>query len=192
MVKMRRSFKEGFILFLKVLIVGAAAQFVASPLLTFILSFFPSTANEYMEITDGLLSVDVINMMLVCILAPVLEEIFFRGIICGILKRFIPFFIANLIQALCFAIYHGNLVQGIYAFLLGLFIGLLLYLTGSIVYTIAFHIGINTSAFIVSYIFPMQHITAAETFGAIISSALILIILKGLLEEHKERKTAES
>ena len=60
------------------------------------------------------------------ILPPVTEEIIFRGLILGYLRRAgAGFILANLIQAVCFGIYHQNLVQGIYAVVMGFLLGYL-------------------------------------------------------------------
>ena len=58
------------------------------------------------------------------ILPPIVEETIFRGLILKYLQRAgAAFLVANLIQAVCFGIYHGNIVQGIYTFVIGLFFG---------------------------------------------------------------------
>lgn len=57
-------------------------------------------------------------------IAPVAEELVFRGIVYGCLRRFAEPVLAIGMSAGLFAIYHGNMVQGIYAFVIG---GLLAY-----------------------------------------------------------------
>ena len=58
------------------------------------------------------------------VLAPIVEETIFRGLILKYLQRAgAAFLVANLIQAACFGIYHGNIAQGIYTFVSGLFFG---------------------------------------------------------------------
>ena len=54
------------------------------------------------------------------VLAPVLEEAVFRLILYGWLRRFMASLPAALISSLAFGIYHGNWIQGIYAFCLGM------------------------------------------------------------------------
>lgn len=58
---------------------------------------------------------------LICygIVAPVAEELVFRGIIYGYLRRFAEPAAAIGLSAGLFALYHGNIVQGIYAFVIG-------------------------------------------------------------------------
>ena len=54
------------------------------------------------------------------ILAPLGEELVFRGLVFGQLRKICPAWAAILVSALAFGIFHGNLVQGVYATLLGL------------------------------------------------------------------------
>ena len=85
------------------------------------------------------------------LIAPFGEELIFRGVMyhyaCNIVgamqDRRKAFYIANTIQALAFGIFHGNLVQGTYAFFLGLVLGYLRERFGSIWASILAHMLIN-------------------------------------------------
>lgn len=57
------------------------------------------------------------------ILGPVCEELVFRGVTMRLVRRALPFWAANLMQAVLFGIFHMNWIQGIYAFVLGLVLG---------------------------------------------------------------------
>lgn len=86
----------------------------------------------------------------VCV-APFGEELVFRGtcmhyaskMVDDVADRRRAFWIANTVQALCFGIFHFNLVQGTYAFILGLALGYLVKKTGSLFSSIAAHMIIN-------------------------------------------------
>ena len=82
----------------------------------------------------------------VCIIAPIIEEVIFRGIILnGMLKRYNPS-TAIIISSLLFALIHGNLHQEINAFLLALIIGCIYYKTHSLYLTIYCHFFNNTAS----------------------------------------------
>lgn len=51
---------------------------------------------------------------------PLAEELVFRGFAFSVLRERMPFWAAALASAAYFGIFHGNLPQGIYAFLIGL------------------------------------------------------------------------
>ncbi len=85
---------------------------------------------------------------MIVIAAPILEELFFRGIILdGFLKNYEPKY-AILASAFLFAVIHGNLPQGIGAFLSGLLIGWAYWKTGSVLSGIIIHLINNLISFI--------------------------------------------
>ena len=57
-----------------------------------------------------------------CICIPILEELVYRGIVCGQLQLWYDKKIAVFISAFCFGIMHFNVVQFLYGFLVGLVI----------------------------------------------------------------------
>lgn len=59
-----------------------------------------------------------------CICIPLLEELLYRGIICGQLGLWFGKIPAVVISALLFGVMHFNLVQFIYAFLVGIVLGM--------------------------------------------------------------------
>lgn len=59
-----------------------------------------------------------ISLVLFVLIAPLAEELLFRGIIYNCLRRMMKPASAMVIAALFFGVYHGNAVQGIYGFLM--------------------------------------------------------------------------
>lgn len=95
----------------------------------------------------------------IVILAPIAEEIVFRGAILNTLLKILSNktpWIAICISALLFCSIHGNRAQGLNAFILGLIIGWMFYKTGSIALGFVFHLANNAIATILTYIFPQQ------------------------------------
>jgi len=91
------------------------------------------------------------------IMAPVAEEIAFRG---GILRSLLRVFKgknhwwAILFSALLFGLVHGNMAQGANALLLGLLLGWLYYRTDSVVPDIILHWVNNTIAYVLYKLMP--------------------------------------
>ena len=56
----------------------------------------------------------------VILVSPMIEELVYRLVIYGRLKRRFPLWIAIVCSSLFFGVMHGNLVQGIYAFFMGI------------------------------------------------------------------------
>ncbi len=107
---------------------------------------FPSMIEEYSQMIEesGVAQIDFLSILATVLLAPVGEEFVFRGLTLEYLKRAgARFWVANVAQALFFAIAHMNLVQGAYAFLLGLLCGYLVLKYESLLAGIVLHLIFN-------------------------------------------------
>ncbi|ANH66961.1 CPBP family intramembrane glutamic endopeptidase [Mitsuaria sp. 7] len=86
--------------------------------------------------------------LMVCVVAPVVEELLFRGVLLrGFLKRY-PRGLAIGYSALYFGVAHLNIYQFCLAFLLGLLLGLLYERGRSLMPCIALHAAFNTIGFL--------------------------------------------
>lgn len=86
-------------------------------------------------------------------LTPVSEELLFRGIVFGSLKRCLPETCAVLVTSAIFALCHGNPIQMFYAFPMAFVIQLFYRLNGSLKAPAVLHICANlTSVFIEYYL----------------------------------------
>lgn len=80
--------------------------------------------------------------LMVCVLAPLAEEVTFRGLVLTRLRPYGDTF-AVFGSALLFAMLHGNISQMFYAFALGVIFGWVALRTGRIRETVALHAAIN-------------------------------------------------
>lgn len=105
-------------------------------------------SESVLKVFKSMLSRPIIFFAMVVVAAPILEEILFRGIILdGYLKRYKPWH-GILISAFLFALIHGNLAQGVGAFMLGILFGWIYWKTNSIIPCIILHFINNLIAFI--------------------------------------------
>lgn len=183
-----RSVKEIFlkdkISIVKILIMivlGFMTEIAASYVVTIILDAIPGAADKYNQSIEGLITMTPQMILYVCIVAPALEELVFRGLILGISSRFIPFIYTNIIQALLFGVYHGNVTQGIYAFVLGMFIGFVSYKAGGIVYTFILHSALNLTGLYLDKIIPDSMSFLLNTIIAFLAFAIICVLVKWLV-----------
>ena len=105
---------------------GIGLQLIIDFFLNIVALAFPGVMGAYSELvkTVGIGEMTWISMLATVILAPISEELLFRGLTLRFLRSAgVKFAIANVIQALLFGILHLNLVQGIYAFVVGLVLG---------------------------------------------------------------------
>jgi len=78
------------------------------------------------------------------VIIPIAEELIFRGLVFNRIKFQYNFISALLISSIVFGIFHGNLVQGIYATLLGFCLSYTYNKTKSILIPISIHFSANT------------------------------------------------
>lgn len=120
-------------------------------------NLFPDALKGYSDMisTSGLADLTLISTIATVVLAPICEEVVFRGLTMKILEKTNwKFWVVNILQALLFGIEHLNWVQGIYAFVLGLVLGYVCKKTDSLWGSILAHAVFNASGtWIVSTIF---------------------------------------
>ena len=87
------------------------------------LTFLPQVFPGYRAVSEGISQCGLLSRIAaVVVSAPLLEEVLMRGLVYGRLKEALgePRK-AMVISGLIFGMFHGNVVQGIYAFAVGLF-----------------------------------------------------------------------
>lgn len=128
-------------------------------------------------LSDGILFVSTV------LAAPVVEELFFRGILCQSLSRYSKGF-GVVFSSLLFAMMHMNLVQGIPTFLIGLVLGYVLIRSGSLSACIIIHMLNNLLAM-------LQELSYGNDLNAVyvMATGLFLILgLAGIFLLVRERK----
>ena len=83
-------------------------------------------------------------LLAVGILAPIVEEVTFRGMIYREMRTFCPVFVSAIMSAALFGLVHMNVVQSTYAGFLGLVFALAYEKTDTIKVPILLHIAFNT------------------------------------------------
>ncbi|MCL1858131.1 MAG: CPBP family intramembrane metalloprotease [Oscillospiraceae bacterium] len=127
----------------------------------------------------------IIDLLIISVFTPVLEEIIFRGIVLKRLNKMMRRHTAVFLQALIFGIIHLNLLQGIYAFFLGVIIGYIYLWFDSIYVAIAVHCAYNATSLILFYIFGDSDV---NIFYFLVISALVFIISIASLVALAERQ----
>ena len=112
-----------------------------------------------------------------CILAPVGEEILFRGIIMKNLSRVSQRF-GIFFSAFLFGLAHQNVIQFLLAFLLGIFLGKIVMRHNSLLPAIIVHMAVNMTATGLSF---ANSVSLPEYGSWIINLVYIAIVLIGLV-----------
>lgn len=143
----------GFVPLALLVIVGTFGTVIALDPINTAIAKIPLPGSDLMEqfmklILEGNPWIWLINLV---ILAPLFEETFCRGILLrGMLKTVKPHW-AIILSALMFAVIHGNIIQGVNAFLLGCIIGYAYYKTGNIWLAMLMHATNNLMSFLLLY-----------------------------------------
>lgn len=117
-------------------------------------------------------------LLLLCVVGPLCEELVFRvGILRPLYRHRVPALLAAGISALAFAVVHGNLVQGIPAFIIGFVLGLLYLRTGNLWLCLPAHIANNTFA----VIFMQHNEVELTTWQSVVSLVIGVIIIYGVM-----------
>lgn len=165
-----------------IVLLGIGLEFLVSYVLAIVITLLPSVGDMYSDVSESLQSSSetLIGGISGSILAPLYEETLVRGIFFEFALRLVQprfpawrakaypekrcapqcrpevssaaFWVANVIQALLFGVIHGNVVQGSYAFVLGLVFGVVAWRTGSIRYSILLHMAVNSSGYLLEFL----------------------------------------
>lgn len=101
------------------------------------------------------------------LLAPVCEELVFRGAVLKALLRWTPrHWVAIAVSALLFALAHANPAQMPHAFVIGLLLGWLYYRTDSVVPGVVYHWVNNSVAYVMYNLYPDPDIRLIDILGS--------------------------
>lgn len=149
LIRRKKSFQEvGLHKFnksnvLPLILLGGAASFFVSCVLS-LLPLPESLMESYMESSQGLTLGSLPVMILsTVIVAPIVEEVVFRGLILSRLKKSMNGWVAIVISSLLFALMHGQLLWMIYAFLLGMLLAIIAEHLNTIGASIILHMAFN-------------------------------------------------
>lgn len=134
-----------------VVCLGVSLQVVLSLALTLAILLFPSIGDMYepIESSPVLQEVSLVSVLLVGVIVPVAEECIYRGVMFRLIRRRVMALVfANAFQALLFAFAHGNAVQSVYTFVVGLVLGALYMRYGRLWLCAVLHIAFNLSSYV--------------------------------------------
>lgn len=100
--------------------------------------YFSNQTQE--QLLASQLAVQIIGLG---ILVPVAEELIFRGLLYARIRRTLPVWASVLTASVIFALYHGNMIQILFAFPMAIILTLLYEKGKWISYPILFHMGVN-------------------------------------------------
>lgn len=130
----------------------------------------------------------LLQILVVGILVPIMEELLFRIIIYRRVRAVYGIIAGGIGSALLFAVVHGNITQGIYAFVMGIVIVYLYEKIGSGAVCMLFHIVANLTSIFIS---ELDTISENIWFAMILIIISILLLLGGIYGMRKYKLVKE-
>ena len=119
------------------------------------------------------------------IVAPILEEITFRGVLFGNLRNAYGRWLAIIVSSLLFGIFHFNMVQFIYATIIGAVFAYIYDKTRSIVLAILAHAAANIMSLAATW-YGFLGIITSSTMVTLLSGIIILIVAVVMMVKWKK------
>lgn len=164
---------------------------------TWIQEQMPELPN-WMEDQFGMILSNRWGYLTIGLLAPLSEEIVFRGAILRKLLNALSPWKAIALSAFFFALIHMNPAQMPYAFVAGLLLGWMYWRTGSILPAMAFHWANNSAAYVIYNMYPNPDLKLIDIFKgselhvllAVLFSLVILV--PAIFQLHQWMRRAEA
>ncbi len=168
---------------------GAIASYAGNGMIS--LSGLYQVSDEYDKIAEIIYQGNVVlELIALAVLTPIVEELIFRGLMYTQLTEFMKKKHAIIVAALLFGLYHGNFLQTVYAFALGLLMIYVYERFHTLLAPILFHIGSNALGILISEtpIFDFLYQTEAMMYTTVIVSSLMIIGVVWLIEQREQKK----
>lgn len=162
---------------LLLILLGIGLQVGISFLMNLIAMAKPNLFNNYGLILEQLGGgTTIVSFIYIGIIAPISEELIFRGVLLNKAKVVLPIFWANVLQGFLFGLYHMNIIQGIYAFIIGMFLGSICIGFKSIYAAVVLHVIINLCGLLLGQM-PINE----EYQTPLVFSSFIIISIIGII-----------
>lgn len=148
-----------------------------------------SVSGTYDQLMDMAVTNDALSVISVTLLAPVCEELIFRGAVLHTLKKAFPTAFSVLFTAFLFGLVHFNLIQSSYAFILGIILCLVCLRFDSLWASIAAHVIFNVLG---GYLDLSRFSPAVQTAVPIAGGIAALLLGAWMILSYISRKKAEN
>ena len=176
---LRKELKSSYVL----LLLGTMGAALGLNLLLTMIGLVENSEG-FKEVARSQYSANVfVGLICLGLVTPIVEELIFRGIAYGYLRHFTNIRFAILISAILFSVYHGNSVQGIYAFLMGCLIAFGYEYFGSFLVAVCMHVVANLLAYVLTYL----SIPASGVAGGILCVISLAAMAGGFFGLHRRK-----
>lgn len=154
-------------------------------------SWLMAYAEQSNMLVEGSTLAIIISTM---VMAPLIEELIFRGLMLSRLRKGMSDNAAILVCALIFGLAHGQIIWMVYTFALGLVMGLVAVKSESIIPSLVLHMAFNICGVIIptllAEVVTLEICIVMVVVGVFITAALLVALLKTNKEENDTLQTA--
>ena len=125
----------------------------------------------------------IVGILVFGFISPIAEELLFRGVIYGYLRRFMDIKLAIALSALIFGVYHMNYVQGVYGFLIGCLMAYAYEYFGEFKMAVFVHVASNVLAYCLSY--TAIAVTGFVSWPVCVIFLVVAVVSLGMLHKQK-------
>ncbi|MBR6313366.1 MAG: CPBP family intramembrane metalloprotease [Clostridia bacterium] len=149
------------------------ANTVSGYLIAFLESFGLELSSPDLPLPDGPLGI-LVSFFRVVVVAAMVEELCFRGVVMGHLRRYGDGF-AIVMASLVFAMMHCNLIQAPFALIVGFALGYLSIRTGTLWTGIVIHAVNNTVSLVFTYLMERMDENVVGLLYSVVTYALLFV-----------------
>ncbi len=117
------KFKLNLYTFINIILLSIGLSLTLFFLIEHLFSISTTTSNKY----------SIFVIILICLISSISEEILYRGFILGYLRKIYSLKFSIFTQALIFSIFHFDIIQSMYTFILGIILGITYTYTNSLI-----------------------------------------------------------
>ncbi len=129
------------------------------------------------------------GLFLYGIISPLAEEVVFRGIIYNRMKKHMPVMVSMILSSFLFGIYHGNAVQALYGFCMGMLIAYTYERFCDFFYAFLFHAAANIAVYTITGNQRLYEMIIKPYVGiALTGIAVVLLVImrRGRVNNHNQ------
>ena len=121
-----------------------------------------------------------VMFIVIGVVSPIVEEVVFRGLVAKRIQDYLGTAWAVVLSAVIFGAYHGNVMQFVYAGLLGLAFGLIMCRTNSLKVVITAHVAANIWSLVGSVLEEFLRQFSEGAFYAMLGCFVVMALLSGV------------
>ena len=143
------------LLVVALLMLGAGLSLLLNSGTQILSTLFPSitsSGNSTLNAAFDQLFSSAPGIVSIILIAPIAEEIAFRGMVFGVLRQKLALPVALIVQAVIFGVFHGNIAQGLMAFGLGCLLAWVYLRSGSIICAMLVHFAFNGTTVLITLV----------------------------------------